>query len=136
MTGKLYIMRYADTNQYKIGVTKRNVEDRRRELQTGAPLDITIEHVFYASDAYGAESKLHDTLYAFDIPGGGDEWFQFDDLTPLNNELSKMIKNGELEPQAQIHIDYNWWYAIRKSPTLEWFLIAVLFSLLIYMWLI
>ena len=62
---------------YKIGYTKRNVEQRINELKTGNPISFNIEKV-YIADKYGTsiETNLHKHYITKKIKG---EWFSLDE---------------------------------------------------------
>jgi hypothetical protein len=67
---------YGD-NIYKIGLTKRKVEDRVKELKTGNANDIEIIDVYEAKDyAHSIESSLH-RYFQFQNKNG--EWFYLND---------------------------------------------------------
>jgi len=58
----VYIIRAANTNTYKIGITI-NPEQRLRQLQSSSPVDLAIVCAKNVDDAPGAELHIH-TMYA------------------------------------------------------------------------
>ena len=76
----VYILRAADTNWFKIGVTSVPVEDRVRALQTGCPHEITVFAAVPVADseAYSLEAKCHEAL---DPRRGKGEWFEIEATT-------------------------------------------------------
>lgn len=77
---KLYLLS-TDTDDgykiYKIGFTKKSVESRVKQLQTGNPRKINIEYV-YEADKYisSIESRLHKDFKEGRLNG---EWFELYD---------------------------------------------------------
>lgn len=70
-----------DIKLYKIGFTKRNVEDRVREFKTGNCLELNIEYVFNSKWGTKIEKKLHKLFSSKKISG---EWFSLSDEDIIN----------------------------------------------------
>lgn len=72
----VYVLKIESENKYKIGYTKRKLEKRLKELQTGCP-DV-IEPVWYFESKYVTklESYLHRQFKNKKIEG---EWFILED---------------------------------------------------------
>ena len=104
MEGHVYLIctQGVSPKRYKIGLTKRGVEERLRELngqQTAFPLKL-IGSIF-VSDCAAAEAELHQ--YWKDYRAHG-EWFQFDDddiddVIRSYNEVELMYAIDEPEPE-------------------------------------
>lgn len=60
---------------YKIGVTKRPIKFRLKELQTANPAELTLESFIETEYAYRIESILHRRFRSSGIAG---EWFTGD----------------------------------------------------------
>lgn len=77
--GCIYAMRYGDSHQFKIGITAAEVEKRRKRLQTGSPMLLTvfrtIEHPAYKE----GERFLHQRLAASKLAGGTENFALSDD---------------------------------------------------------
>lgn len=78
-----YIYLITDHTHYKLGIAK-NVEKRRRQLQTGTPNKLSIDAFYPVTDARKKEKYLH-TKYASKQRQG--EWFA------LNEDDVKNIKD-------------------------------------------
>ena len=75
---KVYLISTSDNNgkRYKIGHTRREVEDRIREFKTGNSYEFEIIDVFESKWGTKIESKLHRKHKTKQI---GGEWFKLDD---------------------------------------------------------
>ena len=85
---------------YKIGITKRKVEKRIKELQTGNPAEFNIENVYVADNyAVNIEKNLHRYFREKKING---EWFyldqddidQFTELCEMYYETFDLVQNN------------------------------------------
>lgn len=65
-----------DIKKYKIGFTKRNVENRINEMKTGNSEDFHIEGYFESKWGTKIESSLHNKYKSKKISG---EWFNLTD---------------------------------------------------------
>lgn len=78
---KVYLLSVGEEKRrYKIGYTRRQVEQRIKELKTGNCENFEIISVFESKWGTKIESKLHDKYRSKKIDG---EWFQLDDIDIL-----------------------------------------------------
>ena len=98
----------AETNGkklYKIGYTKRKVEERIKEFKTGNTAVFSIIEVFNSKWGTKIESSLHRQFYTKKV---GGEWFDLD-VNDLNNYLNlceQLHNNFEIiENQNTYYID-------------------------------
>lgn len=70
--GFVYLFRNRDTNQYKIGFTKRNPKERLKESETFNANDLVIVDFFESVYAKQIEKGLHNRYKSFHI---NREWF-------------------------------------------------------------
>jgi|688.fasta_scaffold635135_3 hypothetical protein len=98
----------AETNGkklYKIGYTKRKVEERIREFKTGNTAVFSIIEVFNSKWGTKIEASLHRQFYTKKV---GGEWFDLD-VNDLNNYLNlceQLHNNFEIiENQNTYYID-------------------------------
>lgn len=79
---KVYLISIgSDNKRYKIGFTKRKVEQRIREMRTGNSEEFTIENVFESKWATKIEASLHQQHQSKKISG---EWFELDQTEAKN----------------------------------------------------
>lgn len=91
---KVYLLRSSinDSNLYKIGFTRRNIEDRVKELKTGNAADITIVSYYESKWATKIESTLH-RLYDYRKVSG--EWFELsDDIVDDFKDICEKLDNN------------------------------------------
>ncbi len=83
--GLVYLLcELSDVERYKIGVTKRDVEQRIKEHTTGNSNPIHLVNK-YESDVYNKiESWLHRKYANYKTIDGGTEWFNLPDEDVLN----------------------------------------------------
>lgn len=75
--GWVYFINEADTNKYKIGVTKAKTINRRQlELQTGNSNELILCRKFQTDTPYKLENMLHNYYNNFKVKG---EWFELTD---------------------------------------------------------
>ena len=89
------------TGYYKIGKTTQNVENRRKQIQTGNLRKIDICFVISVPDCHAIEKDLHQRLSRYRIEAnGGTEWFDFKtvDIKSVVN-----LMKGYVEPIAPSH---------------------------------
>jgi hypothetical protein len=98
----------AETNGkklYKIGYTKRKVEERIKEFKTGNTAVFSIIEVFNSKWGTKIEASLHRQFYTKKV---GGEWFDLD-VNDLNNYLNlceQLHNNFEIiENQNTYYID-------------------------------
>ena len=70
--GYVYLIQCVDTTYYKIGITRQNVEDRVKALQTGSPHELKLVMMFLSKNAEEAEAWVHKALAQHRRRG---EWF-------------------------------------------------------------
>lgn len=68
---------------YKIGITKRNVKSRLKELKTGNAATLSIVSQFESKWAFKIETNLHQRFSSLNISG---EWFRLS-----NNDVESFI---------------------------------------------
>jgi hypothetical protein len=66
---------------YKIGITRREVKKRLKELKTGNPANLKIVEIFESDYGTKIESQIH-RLYSFKKIGG--EWFELENEDIVN----------------------------------------------------
>jgi len=93
---------------YKIGITKRLVEDRIKELQTGNPCLLSLIYKFKTNIGTPVENALHRTYNINNLNG---EWFSLtkNQIDNFLNECEKIEKHFLLLEQQ------NSWYQQKKS---------------------
>jgi len=89
---------------YKIGITRRNVSKRLKELKTGNAAELTIVEVFESKWAFKIESNLHASYQTHNVRG---EWFSL-----KNEDVTNFIKRCQM-----IHDNFE---ILNKSNT--WFI--------------
>lgn len=75
MKGTIYLICDPETDSFKIGVTKRDVKSRMKEIQTGNPSEIFVTGTFESKYPYKLEKMLHRHFFA---KRSGGEWFRLD----------------------------------------------------------
>lgn len=86
-----------DTTLYKIGITKREVKDRLKELKTGNAAKLDIVNVFESKWATKIESNLH-TYFNRKKIDGSKEWFNLEeaDVEEFLDRCQSIHNNLEL----------------------------------------
>lgn len=82
--GQLYVIQAGNTNFFKIGITRGEIEKRLSVLQTGNHLKLSIYHVSYHDNVLQKEKELHRKYKNCRTTG---EWFHF-----ANNEIEFITK--------------------------------------------
>ena len=93
MSGFVYLITERDNEKYyKIGCTKKqDIEERRKELQTGNSSELQIIHHFNTSEPYKLEKMLHQ-FYA--NKNKINEWYELSNEEVLNFlEVCKNYQN-------------------------------------------
>ena len=90
---------------YKIGITKREVKDRLKELKTGNAANLSIVNTFESKWANKIESNLHH-LYERKRIEGSKEWFNLEqtDVKEFIERCQTIHNNMELISK------HNTWY--------------------------
>jgi hypothetical protein len=92
---KVYLLKTEEEiPRYKIGITRRSISQRIKELKTGNDKEITLVSYFESIWGTKIESTLHYLLKQNNISG---EWYELDD---------KMVKNFLFECKS-IHDSYD-----------------------------
>jgi hypothetical protein len=86
-----------DSILYKIGITKREVKDRLKELKTGNAARLDIINVFESKWATKIESNLH-AYFNMKKISGSKEWFNLEekDVEEFMNRCQSIHNNLEL----------------------------------------
>lgn len=75
--GWIYLINEADTNNFKIGVTRaKTINKRKLELQTGNAKELILCRSFESDHPYKLEKMLHNHFYSSRLVG---EWFYLTD---------------------------------------------------------
>lgn len=92
---KVYLIKNSDENQYKIGYTRRTVEQRVKEFKTGNCNELKIIHEFESDWGTKIEASLHRKFKYKKIDG---EWFYLDGEEVKNFifECQKLHQNFEI----------------------------------------
>ena len=84
--GSVYLLLEVDKNggeYFKIGITKRNIDSRISELQTGNPNKISLLKSYDSKNYKQIEKWLH-TTYTNQKSETDNEWFSLDDDQVIN----------------------------------------------------
>ncbi len=74
--GTVYVIRCEGTDCYKVGITRGEVGERLRELQTGCPYRLVVVSSVIVDNALRVEGLLHEALAGSHVRG---EWFTLDE---------------------------------------------------------
>jgi hypothetical protein len=96
----LYIVRCADTDFYKVGISKINPRYRLAQLQTGCPYELTMQHLFKCAAPEALEIEVHGVLAQHHVRG---EWFELTEgeLEALVVRIATKVTEG-LCPQLRL----------------------------------
>lgn len=83
MKGIIYLICDPLTDSFKIGVTKRDVIKRLKELQTGSSGELFIKSTFNSNHPYQLEKMLHKKYFSKKMI---NEWFALD-IDDINDFL-------------------------------------------------
>ena len=88
MKGTVYLICDMLTDRFKIGVTKRKVEERLKEIQTGNPGEVFVMQTFESNYPYKLEKMMH---RHFNSKKTLNEWFSLDvdDVASFTDICSK-----------------------------------------------
>jgi hypothetical protein len=80
---------------YKIGITKRSIPERIKELKTGNASELLIVDFFVSKWARKIEANFHRALKPKKVSG---EWFDLDeeDITTFKNKCQAIHENFEI----------------------------------------
>lgn len=92
---KIYLIQQENTNLYKIGITKKNIEERIKELQTGNANKLLVVTEFQTKFNYKLETALHGY---FDRKRINSEWFELlnEDVTNFHTICNTFENNFKL----------------------------------------
>jgi hypothetical protein len=114
---KVYLISSEINNHtlYKIGITKREVKDRLKELKTGNAATLNIVNVFESKWATKIESNLHSYFVRKKIEGS-KEWFNLEE-TDVNEFLERcqMIHNN----MELISKNNTWYIDMLENKTIK-----------------
>lgn len=97
-TGYVYLINELNTNNYKIGISKKpSLIERIKNLQTGNHNDLSLIFEIKSKCYTTLEKTLHRTFKYNNIRG---EWFEFRDENLIISEIRKI--NGNLEILLEI----------------------------------
>lgn len=91
--GYVYLINEVDTNNYKIGISKKPAnEERIKNLQTGNHKELSLIFELKSNCHTTLEKTLHRTFKYNNIRG---EWFEFPNQEIIINEMIKINNNLE-----------------------------------------
>lgn len=94
-----------DKTLYKIGITKRDVKDRLKELKTGNAAKLDIVNIFESKWATKIEANLHSYFERKRIEGS-KEWFNLE-----QNDLNEFLERCQMiHNNLEIISNNNTWY--------------------------
>lgn len=79
--GTVYLLNAWGTNKYKIGFTKRDINLRIKQLQTGCPDEIVLARKYECENYQKVEKWLHKQHNSKRVEG---EWFLLEDADVYN----------------------------------------------------
>jgi hypothetical protein len=84
----------SNPEMYKIGITKKNVENRLKQLQTGSSSKLVLLKTYQSENYRKIETILH-RIYGSYSSDGGKEWFQIPTKKVMGfiNECEKIDEN-------------------------------------------
>jgi hypothetical protein len=90
---------------YKIGITKREVKDRLKELKTGNAANLNIVNTFESKWATKIESNLHSYFERKRIEGS-KEWFNLEE-----SDVKEFIERCQtIHNNMELISKHNTWY--------------------------
>ncbi len=102
---KIYLISSEINNDtlYKIGITRRDVKQRIKELKTGNAADLSIVNIFESKWAFKIETNLH---HSFQTKCVSNEWFRLDreDVDKFTERCQLIHDNFEIMNKS------NTWY--------------------------
>ena len=91
------------SEKYKIGVTKRSVYDRIKELSTANANPIHLVNKFESEHYIKVESWLHRRYHSYKTVEGGTEWFDL----PAEDVIAFASICEEVEGTIKYMIEHN-----------------------------
>lgn len=100
---KIYLINQVNTNKYKIGVTKKDVNERLKQLQTGSSESLITIKEFKTNYGFKLETLLHRHYSCKKTIG---EWFEL-----TEQDLAMFIKTCETyEENFKLLEEHNTYY--------------------------
>lgn len=97
----VYLINETNSDRYKIGITKKDVNKRLKQLQTSNPNELWVVHEYKTDYANKLEKVLHNFFRVKKLEG---EWFLLNDDDVLNFKdiciekekvIEFMVKNND-----------------------------------------
>lgn len=88
---KVYLICNPATEQYKVGVTKNDINKRLMQLQTGNGNELHIVAYHETDNPYYIERMIHKELNKYNVK---NEWFEIVDVNPLT-EFKRLCNKYE-----------------------------------------
>ena len=102
--GIVYLLcELSDTERYKIGVTRRDVDKRIKELSTGNSHEIHLVNKFESEHYKKVESWLHRRFVSYKTNEGGTEWFDL----PAEDVIAFTSICEEVEGTIKYMMEHN-----------------------------
>jgi hypothetical protein len=102
--GTVYLLcELSNTERYKIGVTRRDVDKRIKECQTGNANPIHLVNKFESEHYKKVESWLHRRYHSCKVIEGGTEWFDL----PAEDVIGFTKICEEVEGTIKYMIEHN-----------------------------
>jgi hypothetical protein len=100
MIGRVYLIANSEWTQFKIGITKKDINERINNLKTGNGSEIFLVNTFESNHYKKIEKMLHKKYNSKRLVG---EWFELsdddiirfkDDCQKLNDAFQCLIENN------------------------------------------
>ena len=88
--GYVYLVNCVGTNYYKIGISKADPKNRIANLQSGCPLELEFEDIYYCKHYSLLEYEIHKRYSKLNVRG---EWYEL-------NESQLLCVKSELQEQS------------------------------------
>lgn len=100
---KVYLIKNLTENHYKIGYTRRKVEQRLKEFKTGNSSDLDVVAVFESEWGTKIEASLHRRYKCNKIDG---EWFQLSekDVNEFTATCMRLHQNFSLLNESNSYV--------------------------------
>lgn len=105
INGYVYVIHCEGTTFYKIGISKKNYNDRLYNLQSGCPFELEMIYVSHSDDHRRLEKELHNKFKDKCVRG---EWFDLDEASL--NTLIKYLEDThqrQMQAERQMQIDFQ-----------------------------
>ena len=95
-SGKVYLLLdwCSSPEKYKIGITKNDINERVKALQTGASSELVLISSYESENYRRIETTLHRNYKTYST-GGGKEWFElpYDNVVSFVEQCRKIDDN-------------------------------------------